>query len=243
MNRQVAKSAKKIFHHEATKPRRKSIQNPNSKIQNEFSAFLCVLCGKNSSRLIFAASGFGGFGFWHYPQFSRGLAQVWRGGGLPHRNSQFSGDFWPKGRDMTTTPVSTAQNTNQIKSSTKMSLKTEDFIKMMVTQLQNQDPMDPMKNQDLLAQMSQIGQLQSTTSLQSSITSMMTQNQIGAASSLIGKVVQGMDAQKNTVQGQVNSVLVQSDGVVLQLDNGAQLPLGNVTAITSTATLGTATGT
>ena len=42
-------------------------------------------------------------------------------------------------------------------------LKTEDFIKMMITQLQNQDPMEPAKNEELLAQMSQIGQLQSST--------------------------------------------------------------------------------
>ena len=60
-------------------------------------------------------------------------------------------------------------------------LKTEDFIKMMITQLQNQDPMEPAKNQELLAQMSQIGQLQSATTLQESLKGMVTQNQIGSA--------------------------------------------------------------
>ena len=30
-------------------------------------------------------------------------------------------------------------------------LKTEDFIKMMITQLQNQDPLEPAKNQELSA--------------------------------------------------------------------------------------------
>jgi iron complex transport system ATP-binding protein len=49
INRQAAKNAKKIFHHEGNKSEirnPKQIQNPNSKIQNKFSAFLCVLCGK-----------------------------------------------------------------------------------------------------------------------------------------------------------------------------------------------------
>src|SRR6188768_1665354 len=68
-------------------------------------------------------------------------------------------------------------------------LETEDFIKMMITQLQNQDPMEPAKNQELLAQMSQIGQLQSATSLQDSLKGIVTQNQIGAAASMIGKNV------------------------------------------------------
>ena len=43
---------------------------------------------------------------------------------------------------------------NQIKSKTgRFELKSEDFIKMMITQLQNQDPMEPAKNEELLAQM------------------------------------------------------------------------------------------
>ena len=55
-------------------------------------------------------------------------------------------------------------------------LKPADFIKMMVTQLQNQDPMQPACNSDLLAQMSQIGQLQSSTTLQDSLKTMTLQN-------------------------------------------------------------------
>src|SRR3712207_9030077 len=89
---------------------------------------------------------------------------------------------------MTTLPASGAgaASSAQIKSK-KLELKTEDFIKMMITQLQNQDPMEPAKNQELLAQMSQIGQLQSATTLQESLKGMVTQNQIGSAAALIGK--------------------------------------------------------
>jgi flagellar hook assembly protein FlgD len=80
-------------------------------------------------------------------------------------------------------------------------LKTEDFIKMMITQLQHQDPLEPAKNQELLAQMSQIGQLQSATSLQESLKGMAMQNQIGSASALIGKTVQGLDGQDDRRRG------------------------------------------
>src|SRR6188508_396304 len=103
---------------------------------------------------------------------------------------------------------------NQIKSD-KFALKAEDFIKMMVTQLQNQDPMEPAKNQELLAQMSQIGQLQSANTLQESLKGMVVQNQIGSAASLIGKSVQGLDGQDDPVDGIVTSVRVESDGVSL----------------------------
>src|SRR3712207_426119 len=84
---------------------------------------------------------------------------------------------------MTTLPASGAgaASSAQIKSK-KLELKTEDFIKMMITQLQNQDPLEPAKNQELLAQMSQIGQLQSSTTLQESLQGMVLQNQIGSRS-------------------------------------------------------------
>lgn len=119
---------------------------------------------------------------------------------------------------------STGQNSN-------MQLTATDFIKMMVTQLQNQDPTQPASSDQLLAQMSQIGQLQASTALQTSLSGLVMQNQIGAAGNLIGKSVQGMDAQNNTVSGVVNSVRVQQNQVFLELDNSHELPLGNVTNI------------
>ena len=79
--------------------------------------------------------------------------------------------------------------------------------------------------------MSQIGQLQSSDTLQSTLSGLAQQNQIGAASSLIGKSVQGLDASSNSVNGIVSSVNVASSGVTLELDNGGSLSLSNVTSI------------
>src|SRR4051812_21029925 len=92
-------------------------------------------------------------------------------------------------------------------------LKPADFIKMMVTQLQNQDPLEPQKSDALLAQMSQIGQLQSSTDLSTSLKSMMTQSQIGAAGNLIGKSVKGTNEAGDPVDGIVDSVRVASENV------------------------------
>jgi flagellar basal-body rod modification protein FlgD len=124
-----------------------------------------------------------------------------------------------------------AQGTQFASKTNKLALKADDFIKMMVTQLQQQDPMDPAKNDQLLAQMSQISQLQSTTSLTDSLKGMVQQNQIGAAAALIGKSVQGMDAQNLPITGQVTSVRVAGDEVNLELDNGQQLSMTRVTSI------------
>ena len=137
---------------------------------------------------------------------------------------------------MTTLPAQAGSSTLPTSArSKKMELKTEDFIKMMITQLQNQDPLEPAKNQELLAQMSQIGQLQSATSLQESLKGLVLQNQIGSAASLIGKSVQGLDDANETVTGLVNSIKVTADGVNLELDNGQTLKLDRVTSIGGTS--------
>lgn len=119
---------------------------------------------------------------------------------------------------------------NQVKSN-KLALKTEDFIRMMITQLQNQDPLEPAKNEQLLAQMSQIGQLESSQSLQESLKGLVLQNNIGAASNLIGKFVKGQNTQGEAIQGLVNSIRVEGEDVTLELDNGKTLSLSRLTSV------------
>ena len=126
-------------------------------------------------------------------------------------------------------PVS-APSQNQVRSS-KNQLKTDDFIKMMLTQLQNQDPLEPAKNQELLAQMSQIGQLQTATELQDTLKGLTLQNQLGSAGNLIGKLVQGIDSNNENFVGLVDSVRVDNNQVFLELDNGKTLQMSNVVAI------------
>ena len=113
------------------------------------------------------------------------------------------------------------------------SLQPSDFVKLLITQLQNQDPTQPMTNSELLQQVSQIGQLQSQNSLQSTLTGLALQNQIGSASTLMGKYVTGNDASNNTAAGIVTSVSVANNTVTLNLDSGQTLPLSGVTGITT----------
>jgi flagellar basal-body rod modification protein FlgD len=123
---------------------------------------------------------------------------------------------------------SSAQSTT---SNATSQLNTNDFINMMMTQLQHQDPLNPTTSDQLMSQMSQIGQLQSTSQLQTTLTGLATQTQIGAASSLMGKQVTGLDVNSNPITGVVATVQVTSGGVNLQLKDGSTLALSNVSSI------------
>ena len=107
---------------------------------------------------------------------------------------------------------------------------------MMVTQLQNQDPLQPTSNENLLQQISQIGQMQSASDLQSSLQTMVLQDDISSASSMIGKQVSGEDSNGNPLSGTVNSVQVSNNQVSLSLDTGASLSLSQITSVQPGAT-------
>jgi flagellar basal-body rod modification protein FlgD len=140
---------------------------------------------------------------------------------------------------MYTSPVASSSGGNRAPATAQKQVKTEDFIKMMITQLQYQDPMQPAKNEELMAQMAQISQLQSSSQLQDLLKQLTAQNQIGSAGNLIGKLVAGLDENQDQIGGLVTSVRVDKDGVYLELDTGRSLPLQNVTAIAPASELTT----
>lgn len=140
----------------------------------------------------------------------------------------------------TTSSVSETSSTTSTVTNPKSQLTSDDFIQMMLTQLQNQDPLEPQDSSALLTQMSQIGQLQSSTELSSSLKSMVTQNQIASGGNLLGKYVEGQDDNGEKINGLVTAVRVIKDNVTLELDNGKELDMGNVTSITQPTSTTTA---
>lgn len=82
---------------------------------------------------------------------------------------------------------------NQARDSKSKSQETQDrFLKLLITQLQNQDPMNPVDNAQSTTQMAQMSTVTGIENLNASITSMMTTFNAGQsyqAAALIGKQV------------------------------------------------------
>ena len=64
-----------------------------------------------------------------------------------------------------------------------------DYMKLLVTQLQNQNPLEPMDNKDMSAQLAQFSQLQQPENLNTSFRQVLELTQRSYASSLIGKEI------------------------------------------------------
>jgi flagellar basal-body rod modification protein FlgD len=132
-----------------------------------------------------------------------------------------------------TTPTSSSSSSAALNTMTGA-----DFLKLMIQQLQQQDPMNPTDSSQLLTQMSQISNLQSNAAMVTSLSGLTLQQSIGAGGNLIGKTISGIDENGDPLQGVVTSVKVVNKKVRLELDSGHDLPMENITQIAATGSTG-----
>jgi flagellar basal-body rod modification protein FlgD len=90
-------------------------------------------------------------------------------------------------------------------------LNINQFLKLMISELSNQDPLNPMDNTQLVQQMGELRSIAAQDQLTSTLQSMQTQQSLTAASSLIGRQVTALGSDGQDVTGTVSSVSVQVD--------------------------------
>jgi flagellar basal-body rod modification protein FlgD len=87
----------------------------------------------------------------------------------------------------------------------KSGMGQKDFLILFTTQLKNQDPLDPVKNEAFVAQLAQFSQLEATTNMSTTLTNFVTSmssNQITTSANLLGKKVSVPDGPAQLSAGQ-----------------------------------------
>ena len=64
-----------------------------------------------------------------------------------------------------------------------------DYMKLLITQLQNQNPLEPLDNNEMASQLAQFSQLQQLESMNTSFAKVLATTELTYANSLIGKEV------------------------------------------------------
>ncbi len=91
------------------------------------------------------------------------------------------------------------------------SVSLDQFLQLMITELQNQDPLNPTDNSEMLAQMTQIRQMGATNQLTEALTNLSIGQGLTQAGNLIGKKITALDDQAKQVDGVVDRVSVKID--------------------------------
>lgn len=113
------------------------------------------------------------------------------------------------------------------------SLGSKEFFKLIITDLLNQDPLNPMDNQKLLEQISLIREIEMNNEVTTNLRSLIEQQRFGSAANLIGQFVEGGESA-GYASGVVAGVRFEPGGApVLMLSDGKELPLSNLLTVTS----------
>lgn len=136
-----------------------------------------------------------------------------------------------------TSPVDAALQSTSANRFSEMS--SEDFIRIIFTELANQDPFAPNDSGALLQQLNSIRSIESDMQLIDQLKSLVTENQLAAASNLIGKHVTGLTANNDAVEGNVVAISREGDSVSIQLDNGYSIPFESIDTISQAIPMGT----
>lgn len=142
--------------------------------------------------------------------------------------------------NITPTSSTSSGNTQSSQSAANAVTKTlgqDDFLKLLIAQMENQDPSQPTDDTQFIAEMAQFSSLEQMNNVATAVntlnTNLQTMNQqqlLTQGASLIGKYVKGTDAKNNSISGVVDSVTMSSGNVMLQIGSQS-LPLSQVTNI------------
>jgi flagellar basal-body rod modification protein FlgD len=112
----------------------------------------------------------------------------------------------------TTTATAAATAASSTKKAAGQALGKDDFLKLMVAQMKNQDPMNPSDDKDNIAQMAQFSSLEQITNLANATQELATKMSLTQNIGLLGHDVTYTDTTGNVLSGAVDGLSLKGDG-------------------------------
>lgn len=112
------------------------------------------------------------------------------------------------------------------------------FLKLLVAQLQYQNPLSPTDGTQFMSQLAQFAQVEKLNDISSSQTDATSWQRAVLGEGLIGKTVTGTDTTGNTVTDLVSGMQITDSGPLLMLKGGGTMDVSKLSNITPTSTTG-----
>ena len=84
----------------------------------------------------------------------------------------------------------------------------DEFLKMMITELQHQDPLNPMDNTQILEQIGQMREIVASDQLTDTLESVLLGQNLATASSMIGRLIVALTDDAGEITGRVDRVSI-----------------------------------
>jgi flagellar basal-body rod modification protein FlgD len=130
---------------------------------------------------------------------------------------------------MTTIPVTATSSTTPVTASSATAagatVNYNEFLKLMVAELKNQDPTQPTDPTQFMSQLASFSQVEQQINTNTKLDTMLTAQALSQADATIGRRVTSSDG---AMTGVISSVAISSTGALTAtLANGSTLPLGH----------------
>ena len=99
----------------------------------------------------------------------------------------------------------------------------QSFLKLLVAQMKNQDPTNPMDSTQYMAQLAAFSQVEQSVQMNTKLDQMLQSSTLEQAASIIGRTVTSADG---VTTGKVEEVRLVSNGIVAVLEGGAEVTVG-----------------
>lgn len=116
-----------------------------------------------------------------------------------------------------------ADATNTATKTSGTALDYDAFLKLLIAQMKNQDPMDPMKSTDYVAQLATFTQVEKAVQTNERMADLLTAARFQQAESLIGRSISNIDG---SITGIVESARLSGQDVIAVLKNGQEVTMG-----------------
>jgi len=122
--------------------------------------------------------------------------------------------------DMTTTIPAGA---NQATAKSKTSVDYQSFLKLLIAQMKNQDPTQPMDSTQYVAQLATFSQVEQSVQMNTKLDSILQSSALSQADALIGHSITSADGKTS---GTVSEVRLSSTGLIAVLEDGTEMAVG-----------------
>lgn len=102
------------------------------------------------------------------------------------------------------------------------------FLKLLVTEMKNQDPTKPMESTEYVAQLANFSNVEQNVKTNAKLDQIMQISVVSQAGSLVGKTLTNADG---TVTGKIEQIRIFDDGLVAVLEGGEEVVVGSGVSI------------
>jgi flagellar basal-body rod modification protein FlgD len=128
--------------------------------------------------------------------------------------------------NVTSATDTTSKSSSSTTTTSSNSVDYNTFLQLLVAEMKNQDPTNPMDTAQYMSQFAQLSTVEQAMQTNAKLDALLSSQSLSQADGLIGKTVSFTDSTGESFSGKVVSISINSDGSIATLEDGTKVGVG-----------------